>query len=236
MKLKKILSENQELNFTPKQKRAFLESISKFNEYGQSIYRTSKLKEAVSEIAGLVDMASKVAVNETGDWFDNVSVKRDMKGLSESMSVFEKTADEMGALQQRLESLYEDMGHKLGKYYEIAEKIDNIDDKEAAMDFKDLPDKDIDNDGDVDDSDSYLHHKLGNVAKRVENRMSKLAGIEEAAPKMKKEPYDKERDDAALKLIRFSNMVKMEQPGVYSRNKTKIAKAMKAIEDLRFLR
>ena len=53
---------------------------------------------------------------------------------------------------------------------------------------------------------------------------------------MKKEPYDKERDAAALKLIRFSNMVKMEQPGVYNRNKNKIAKAMKAIEALRFLR
>jgi len=33
--------------------------------------------------------------------------------------------------------------------------------------FKDLDDKDIDNDGDVDDSDSYLHNKLSNVAKNV---------------------------------------------------------------------
>ena len=51
------------------------------------------------------------------------------------------------------------------KYLE--EGLDNIDDKEAKMKFKDLKDKDIDNDGDVDDSDSYLHNKLGNVAKNV---------------------------------------------------------------------
>ena len=51
------------------------------------------------------------------------------------------------------------------KYLE--EGLDNIDDKEAKTKFKDLKDKDIDNDGDVDDSDSYLHNKLGNVAKNV---------------------------------------------------------------------
>ena len=50
------------------------------------------------------------------------------------------------------------------KYLE--EGLDNIDDKEAKMKFKDLKDKDIDNDGDVDDSDEYLHHKLGVVAKK----------------------------------------------------------------------
>ena len=49
----------------------------------------------------------------------------------------------------------------------ISEDLDNIDDKEAKTKFKDLKDKDIDNDGDVDDSDSYLHNKLGNVAKNV---------------------------------------------------------------------
>ena len=52
------------------------------------------------------------------------------------------------------------------KYLE--EGLDNIDDKEAKMKFKDLEDKDIDNDGDVDDSDSYLHNKLSNVALNVE--------------------------------------------------------------------
>ena len=44
MKLKKMLNENQEMNFSPKQKRAFLEAIARFNEYGQSIYATDKLK------------------------------------------------------------------------------------------------------------------------------------------------------------------------------------------------
>jgi hypothetical protein len=55
------------------------------------------------------------------------------------------------------------------KYLE--EGLDNIDDKEAETKFKDLKDKDIDNDGDVDDSDEYLHHKLGVIAKKTEGHL-----------------------------------------------------------------
>ena len=54
------------------------------------------------------------------------------------------------------------------KQEKINEKVDHIDDKEAATKFDDLKDKDIDNDGDTDDSDEYLHKKLGTVAKKTE--------------------------------------------------------------------
>jgi len=51
------------------------------------------------------------------------------------------------------------------------EAVDKIDDKEAATKFDDLKDKDIDNDGDVDKSDSYLHKKLGTIAKKTEGHV-----------------------------------------------------------------
>jgi len=54
------------------------------------------------------------------------------------------------------------------KFHTVMEKVDRVSDKEADMYFKDLDDKDLDNDGDVDDSDEYLHHKLGVVAKQVD--------------------------------------------------------------------
>ena len=53
-----------------------------------------------------------------------------------------------------------------------SEAVDHIDDKEAAQDYDELKDKDIDNDGDHDKSDEYLHHKLGNVAKRTDEEFS----------------------------------------------------------------
>ena len=92
-----------------------------------------------------------------------------MKEVNTSVGLFEKTANEISQLQQRLESVFEDIGSKLGKYYEISEAVDHIDDKEADTKFNDLEDKDLDNDGDKgDDSDKYLHKKLGTTAKKTE--------------------------------------------------------------------
>ena len=54
------------------------------------------------------------------------------------------------------------------KFHTVMEKVDRVSDKEAEMDFEDLDDKDLDNDGDVDSSDKYLHHRLGVVAKQVD--------------------------------------------------------------------
>ena len=54
------------------------------------------------------------------------------------------------------------------RFTELSEKTDFIDDTEAAMDFEDLPDQDIDNDGDSDASDEYLHNRLGTIAKMNE--------------------------------------------------------------------
>ena len=47
--------------------------------------------------------------------------------------------------------------------------LDAVQPKAVKKKFKDRKDKDIDNDGDVDDSDEYLHHKLGTVAKKTES-------------------------------------------------------------------
>ena len=45
-------------------------------------------------------------------------------------------------------------------YHEVSEKkLDPVDDKENDKKFKDRKDKDIDNDGDTDSSDEYLHKK-----------------------------------------------------------------------------
>ena len=109
------------------------------------------------------------------------------------------------------------------KYLE--EGLDNIDDKEANMKFKDLKDKDIDNDGDVDDSDSYLHNKLSNVAKNVKEEeleeMSVTCGFTggEGPPKtpyafgdmededIEKDGYEKVKESTFIKMSRLMNEV-----------------------------
>lgn len=118
MKLKKI-KESIDKKVELTEKAAFLEEVSKFNEYGQTIYRTEGLREAAKSISKIVENAERIALQETEEWFDEITVKRNMKALKSNNESFMKTVNEMVKLQQRLESLYEEMGHTLSRYYEI---------------------------------------------------------------------------------------------------------------------
>lgn len=60
---------------------------------------------------------------------------------------------------------------QLDLYFEALDKVSKADAKKS---FKDLDDRDIDNDGDVDDTDSYLHNKLKNVAMRAEGEEEQM--------------------------------------------------------------
>jgi hypothetical protein len=48
-----------------------------------------------------------------------------MNELKKLQSSFEKESIEAKSQEQRLEALYEDMGHVLGRYFEIAEITEN---------------------------------------------------------------------------------------------------------------
>lgn len=109
----------EERKFTPEEKKEYMEAIAKFNEYGKHIYRSNKLVETAKKIKKIVEFASKNIMDESGDWFDKVILTRHSKKMNESLKMFEKTAEEMSRLQQRMEALYEEIGETLGKYYDI---------------------------------------------------------------------------------------------------------------------
>jgi len=145
----KIVKENQELEqeqqLTSEQKQAFFENIKTYGKYSESIYRSQNILEAIKEIKNIVETASQLTLQETGDWFDKVTVGRHMKQLKESYKTFEKTANEMYTLQQRLEACYEDIGNTLGKYYDIQGN--------APLQEKEKADKDYDKDGKIESPD-----------------------------------------------------------------------------------
>ena len=158
-------------------KHEVIEGVKNYNRLGKSFYSGGNVLETAKQLTQIAQAAHNHILGEQDDWFDKVSVTRNMKTLKGNVMEFQKTAKEAHMLNQRLTGLYEDIGHVLNRYYDINEEVDDIDDEEAAMDFDDLEDKDIDNDGDTDDSDEYLHHKLGNVAKRTESKKPKLGGV-----------------------------------------------------------
>jgi hypothetical protein len=185
-KLKDILQEAFE-NKPQIDKYKVVEGVKNFGIVGKQLYNNNNIAEIAKQLSEVAESAHNHILGEQDDWFDKVSVNKNMKTLKGSVVEFQKAAKEAHQLNQRMTALYEDIGHVLNRYYDIdeahvyghddedtevddvTEKVDKIDDKEAETPFDDLKDKDIDNDGDTDDSDEYLHHKLGNVAKRTES-------------------------------------------------------------------
>ena len=98
----------------------FIEMVNNFGSLGQSIYKSGKdLKEISETINRVCGLAEVFTLNETEDWFDKVTVNRNMKELTTLSKSFGKFAQEAQGLQERMSAVYEDMGHIVGRYYEI---------------------------------------------------------------------------------------------------------------------
>jgi len=124
IKLKDILKEAEQAtgNKLPNVlKKHFLEIISTYGQHREGMSRKSDIRQVAETLGAIADAASEYTLREAGDWFDQVTIKRNMKELSNLQKSFEKEAVEAKAQEQRLEALYEDMGHVLQRYFEIAD-------------------------------------------------------------------------------------------------------------------
>jgi hypothetical protein len=97
----------------------FMGEVSNFNSFGNEIYREGNLSHLAEKLSKLAETAKQHTLQETEDWFDKITVNRNMKDLTGLSSQFKRVATEAQSLQERMSGLYEDMGHILGRYYEI---------------------------------------------------------------------------------------------------------------------
>ena len=107
--------------------QAFLENVKGYSNYGKLVYREGNLSEIANNLSEIAKVAGIHAVKETADKFDKITVSRNMKELKGYSDQFKKHANEAHVLQQRIESLYEDMGGILGRYYQIDELKEDTD-------------------------------------------------------------------------------------------------------------
>jgi hypothetical protein len=101
--------------------KEFMSEVSNFNSFSKQIYREGNLRELAERLSKLAMTAKQHTLQETEDWFDKITVNRNMKELTGLSNQFKKVATEAQGLQERMGGLYEDMGHILGRYYEIHE-------------------------------------------------------------------------------------------------------------------
>ena len=101
-----------------------LSKIQEFGNLGKSIYQEGDLKQTAKTLSDIANAAKVHTLRETEDWFDKVTVNRNMKELTNLSKQFGKLSEEASSVQQRLSALYEDMGNVLGRYYDLNETHD----------------------------------------------------------------------------------------------------------------
>ena len=167
---------------TPKiDKHQVVEGVRNFGIVGKSLYNNSNVMEIAKQLSEVAEAAHNHILGEQDDWFDKISVNKNMKTLKGSVVEFQKAAKEAHQLNQRMTALYEDIGHVLNRYYDIDEThVYGHDDEDSEMDEKLDPvgkeDSDIDNDGDTDSSDEYLKKRRAAVSKAIKKQKNEAAG------------------------------------------------------------
>ena len=100
--------------------------ISSYNKLGESIFGDSNITKIAEKLSWIARQAKGHTLSETEDWFDRITVNRNMKELTGLSSQFGKIANEAKSIQERMGALYEDMGNILGRYYEIGEQVTEV--------------------------------------------------------------------------------------------------------------
>ena len=151
IKLKDLLSES--FTDTPRvNKHEVIEGVRNYGIVGKQLYNSVNIMEVAKQLSRMAESAHSHILGENEDWFDQVSVNRNMKALKGNVMEFKKTAMESHQLNQRLQGLYEDIGHVLNRYYEISEADKG----------------DMDNDGKNEpDDEEYLDSKRDAITKAV---------------------------------------------------------------------
>ena len=155
-KLKDLLSEVFE-DVQKVDKFKVSEGVRNYGIVGKSLYNNSNIMEIAEQLAQIAEQAHHHILGENDDWFDKISVNKNMKYLKGSVMEFQKTAKEAHMLNQRLTGLYEDIGHVLNRYYEIDEVMSE--------------DKgDMDNDGvNEPDDEEYMDNKDKAIKKAMKD-------------------------------------------------------------------
>ena len=129
-KLKDLLGEVFD-ETTKVDKHKVIEGVRNYGIVGKSLYNNNSVMEVAKQLAEIAESAHHHILGEQDDWFDKISVNKNMKHLKGSVVEFQKTAKEAHALNQRLTGLYEDIGHVLNRYYDIDDALDPVDTDEV---------------------------------------------------------------------------------------------------------
>ena len=125
MKLKHLLENSTEHAYTPLtvyEKKNMVETIKSYNEYRKGL-KADSVYETAHKIMEAVNLAERYAIKECNEWMEAKMVERDMKEIKRDAAKMYVEAQKMKAIEKQLEMLYEEVGRRLERYFEIADPI-----------------------------------------------------------------------------------------------------------------
>jgi hypothetical protein len=150
------------------------------------------------------------------------------KSLEKSLPSSVSGAVMIGLLEKKKEQ--EEMT-KLGKGLRLNQKdktkdeaLDPVDNKAVDKKFKDRKDKDIDNDGDVDDSDEYLHNRRAKVDDAIDGGKKPAKKEEDEKKKVAKSPKTAEIEKIGedfVAMLEAELLEKAEPEGIVDKESPK---------------
>lgn len=127
IKLKHLVENSTEEAYIPltkEEKVQLRETIKAYNEYRKSL-KAECVYETAHKIMEAVNLAERYAIKECGEWMEAKMVERDMKEVKKMAHKLCEEAEKIKAIEKQLEMLYEEVGVKLERYFEIADPIQN---------------------------------------------------------------------------------------------------------------
>jgi len=132
------------------------EAMNQFSDFSKVLQKEENMKQIAETLSQIANTAKTYTLSETDDWFDKVTVNRNMKELNGLAGSFSKVATEAQAMQERMAGLYEDMGHIINRYYDISEV------EEASKSYRHEPDHE--DEGAVDEGRKEEYKKFFDAA------------------------------------------------------------------------
>lgn len=125
IKLKHLVENSTETAYAPlskEEKVRLRETIKGYNGYRKGL-KADGVYETANKIMDAVNLAERYSLKECREWMEAKMVERDMKEVKKMASKLYEEAHKFKTVEQELEMLYEEIGLKLERYFEIADPI-----------------------------------------------------------------------------------------------------------------
>jgi hypothetical protein len=121
VKLKNLIenTETQPITaLTTEEKKTMWETVKSYNAYRNQL-KSNNVYEAVARISNAVELAERYSIKECGDWMEAKMISGDMKEMKKLSAGLYKESSKLKEVEQQMEMLYEQLGIRLERYFEM---------------------------------------------------------------------------------------------------------------------